>query len=684
MLLVNGALAAWNGLLAATGKFWCECVRGGICCGGECRCDAGECCGDTWHPDSDPNEPCGENQIYLRWGANDGCCGCVGEQIYDGRVPGYVSIEDVVDDLCCPACEGPLLPYTETEGSIPGTADPLDGSAPTVPAGTYRGCLSRCCVDGECSDLFEAACFVLGGTRLAECCQSRNCPASCCSESASGTVSCEPNIEQFLCNPPSVIDSAPCESACTGACCIDGTDLHENSPMTQAECDDLGGFFMGIGSAECPANSNVCRAPFDANCCERVVSSAARLTFTGPRKRRFPEFSGCGFEVTINVKTSQPVYVHGLQFGNPYETCDETSSFRLCNDQFHVTPAPCQGNLSNLEIDVCWEQASGPETLRFTCCQNTTHLLSNCDCECVTNLVYEGSGCTSNAVLKIGGNSSVISSGVGPLVLTSSTVQDKTCNRTLTLTGTNTDANEIPTPNNPSGGTLQLVKSGVGCWQLSGAGNYDGGLLAQAGTLRIASAVSTSGNSPFGSQSSPLPEVSGTSSLLASGVSIDREFVVQPGAGTVVIGGNGTFSANILLGKNVTLAADDSATVTFSGGFRDENNGASPAVAFTIGTPTLDGTVVFDSVLTLPASITSVSIEHGTLVVNQIISGPAIVASSTFTSSTLTVDFLSPPAQGDTFRLLPGVTEQSYTPVLTNAGGATGTYDSATSTLTID
>jgi hypothetical protein len=56
---------------------------------------------------------------------------------------------------------------------------------------------------------------------------------------------------------------------------------------------------------------------------------------------------------------------------------------------------------------------------------------------------------------------------------------------------------------------------------------------------------------------------------------------------------------------------------------------------------------------------------------------------ATFTDTTLTVDFSSAPSSGQQFKLLNGSTAQSYTPTLTGAGGASATYNSSTSTLTI-
>jgi autotransporter-associated beta strand protein len=93
-----------------------------------------------------------------------------------------------------------------------------------------------------------------------------------------------------------------------------------------------------------------------------------------------------------------------------------------------------------------------------------------------------------------------------------------------------------------------------------------------------------------------------------------------------------------------------------------------------------DGTLAINGTNTMSGSV---SILSGSVVVGQIVSGPAgKVTSATFTNTTLTVAFASDPTAGDQYKLLAGSTVQTYTPVL--AGTAmTGTYNSATSTLTV-
>jgi len=609
MLIIDGALAVFNGLLVATGKFWCECVRGGVCCGGECRCDEGYCCNDTWHTDANPDDPCAEGEIFLRWGLDEECCGCVPETIFDGRVQENVNTADVVADLCCPGCDFFGIPFLNVDG-------------------TFIGCPGRCCDEVSCTNTLQADCDAGAAWYPSVCCEGTGCPRSCCTEDADGVSQCD-TVDELRCT--GVVDPEPCETACKGACCVDG-ELVEDSPKTQAECDDVDGCWWGAGSTEC-GTVGFCREPYDDDCCESVVSSAERLTFIGPRKRRCPELAACGVQVTVTVTTGQPVYIHGGLFGSPYEACTDIVTFLVCNDEFHVTPAPCSGNLDNLDIEVCWEDAveSESEILRFHCCQDTTYLLGNCDCDCVTTLLHEGGECTSNAVLQLRGDAIVDASGTGPLVLTGAITIAGQCVEKLTLAGTSTAANQVGAiPNSLS--DLSVEKTGPGTWRLTEASSFGGRLNVLDGTIIAAVGVGQTGSGVFGggANQDQLPLVGSTAVgaagqaaiLLESGVLIDRGLVIEPlgnGAtqeailGMASSSGTGTFGGGgeIWLGRDLTLQAAGGGTVRFSNDWKDSAGGGNPAVAFTIGSPGNSGTVELNSIL--PASITAVDVRYGTL-----------------------------------------------------------------------
>jgi autotransporter-associated beta strand protein len=554
--------------------------------------------------------------VYLRWGVGGECCGCVSNQVFDGRVGDFVDTVTVADELCCPGCNdgGPIyLPYTELEQEIPGT-----------PAGQYRGCISRCCIGGVCSDLYEHECYEQGGTRLTGCCFPQGCPQPCCSENISGTVQCSV-LEQRDCPPPAVIADS-CETGCVGACCVDGV-LHESSPMTQEACAALDGCWKGLGTTSC--SSGNCRPPFDANCCEHVTSSGSGLTFTGPRKRRCPEFDSCGFQVTVTLTTGAPVYVHGGLFGSPYETCTQETTFVTCSDSFFVFPEQCGGTFSNLDIDVCWAEGTGPETLYFQCC-GSLYTLGNCDCDCVTTLIYDGPGCTSGAAFEISGPATIDAIGTGALVLNGTFSAPKDCDQTLTLTGTSQHGNQISS--GIQGDGLSVEKTGTGLWRLTGNGGYTGQLRIKSGTLVIGANVSgsTTAPSPFGA-GVQLPllgdssaNVGGIAALLfdsSLATAIERGFTVAPlgtnsaqlaiigaiGDGEVIIGTNSTETR---LGRSVTLQAADDAIAVFAGLWLDSDGNADPSVIYTVGSNGNAGVVVFESLLSTAAL--AVNIVRGT------------------------------------------------------------------------
>lgn len=654
----------------------------GECCNGVWYTVAGECCENVWYPDS---APCPEGQTYMTWGPDDVCCGC----IPDGEEP---------PDWCL----GP----------------------------------------GE--------------------------PKACCSEDEDGLSVCQEQGENTCVAPSSLAVGNDCLTGCLGACCVDGV----ATQTTQADCT---GCWAGLGSTAC---LDGCRDPFTNLCCESVISNGAGVTFTQPRLKRCPPFAGT-FRVTVSGYTDSPVLVHGKPFGVIGKRCPINHSFLLCWDKFNIEPAPCDTDFIELNVTVCWEEeATVAETLNFSGCNGLDVWLGACDYGCVTTLVYSGAGHVSDVTVELHGDGVIEAKGSGALEITGNVTCSGSCIDTLTLTGTSTANNEISGAINDSTSGLSVVKEGTGLWRLSGANAFTDQLHVKSGTLVVADSVGISGASPIGAGTSTtttplIGDTNSGASFLLDGVTLSRgPLRVSAGTGTVAIGGIGTGTAifsvgyAVRLGRDVTLQAASGGTARFASSWLNSTGGSNPAVAFTIGSPGNDGTVVLES--DLPTSITSltlvtgtlkadandriapttpvtiqlatydrdgfdqaidtltitgiatfagsgtttvntslsgagsivnsagtlqidgsntmsgsVSITGGSVVVNQIVSGPAIVNSATFDSTTLTVDFSATPNTGDQFRLLYGSTIQTYTPVLTNAGGKTGTYNSTTSTLTI-
>jgi fibronectin-binding autotransporter adhesin len=109
-------------------------------------------------------------------------------------------------------------------------------------------------------------------------------------------------------------------------------------------------------------------------------------------------------------------------------------------------------------------------------------------------LIQIGSGSgTGGAVLEQNGTGAVTFSGTGGFLNTQDTAA--TSPRSLTLSGTNTNANTISAvirDNSPSGG-VSVVKSGSGTWLLSGTNTYTGTTTISQGALAVASTASLPG-----------------------------------------------------------------------------------------------------------------------------------------------------------------------------------------------
>jgi autotransporter-associated beta strand protein len=578
MLVINGAIAVFNGFLVKTCRFWCECVRGGVLCNGECRCDEGECCNDEWKtepgfccgdqiwsPENDPDAPCEEGWTFLQWGDEvDQCCGCVPPNAMNPELNGGIEgAENVAAALCCPACDG--IVFRDQWGECP----------------------VRCCEDGNCAHKKPSECT---GTQLGGCCE-LGCPVPCCSESPDGSVVyCSEVTAAIGCAPPSKIDSAAasCEQACKGACCVDteeGYVLHENSPLTKDECDAVGGEFQGVGADSCILCEELfadfrCREPFDNCCCEEKTSNGAGLTFYQPRNKRLPPFSSTT-QVTVEFTSKSPIRIHGdvVGGGDAYENCAVTTVFLLCWDAFNVEPVPCGSNFNDLKIKVCWRQFDTSfESLSFSGCNNITVWLGNCLYDCETVMIYSGPGHTSNASIEMRGDGVIRANGTGPIVLTSSIAHSGSCDRTLTLDGSSDQANEVRTILDPAGSAVcHVVKDGIGRWRFNAASRvFQGDLTVKNGTLQVGNAGSLGNIVLMGGDNGA------ASLLLEQDITVSIDVVALPGSQPVIFGsmsstGQSTMSSGqIRTGSPVTLVAKTGGTFDFRGSWSD-GDGNDPA-----------------------------------------------------------------------------------------------------------
>lgn len=614
---------------------------GGQCCGGQYYPpDAeGECCGGVWHVGTGG---CPDGQIYLRWGANDECCGCLPVQVFDPRVQAMVNTEDVVADLCCgciPAAELPaaLLPFDQFGNDV--------------------GCFSRCCVDGVCTEVRTSDC---AGQVLPGCCDP-GCPKDCCSEDDDGVVQCS-TVDEVFCTAPKVLADPDCATGCLGQCCIDDEDgvPQPHGMMTQEACAAMDGNWQGLGVEEC--STCKCRDPFTCDCCETKTSTAAGLVFTQPRSKRQPPFADT-FRVTVNGKTDSTILVHGIPVP---AGCDFNIEFVLCWDEFFIEPVPCDTNFKSLAVTVCWfEEHTPTEELSFSGCDGLTVNLGDCEYDCVTTLVYrQGDSRVSDAQIYTRADAELwVQSGTieftGNITAIAQTQGGAPCAaspRVLKLTG-GTGKISGAIEDIPGTGYVEVHRTyhsdddgeiHGGTWFLSGANSFVGQLKVFDGTLVIGADVpSNSVDSPFGKSTTLLPVLGDTTNsphAVAAALLLDDDVTVSRGmsvaaAGTysqqVILGGYGSGSSafdtgTVTLGRDVTLRAANGGTVTFSNAWAID--GVTPT--FTIGMASNSGTVVLNQGLPAdsPVIVQNCTAEMGA---DDVISSSPVTVGSAVGSATL-------------------------------------------------
>ncbi len=101
---------------------------------------------------------------------------------------------------------------------------------------------------------------------------------------------------------------------------------------------------------------------------------------------------------------------------------------------------------------------------------------------------YTGAAASTDRTFTVGASGATLeSSGTGALILSSTqalALPGGNTPRTLTLGGTNTDANTFTPIFGDSGtGATSLVKAGIGTWRLAGANTFTGNTSVQAGSL---------------------------------------------------------------------------------------------------------------------------------------------------------------------------------------------------------
>jgi len=244
-------------------------------------------------------------------------------------------------------------------------------------------------------------------------------------------------------------------------------------------------------------------------------------------------------------------------------------------------------------------------------------------------------------------------------------------------------------------GTIGIVKNGIGGLTFSGACTYTGPTQINAGQITISGTVASTLNGVISGAGVLTKTGSGTLTLGGNNTySGGTVYAPTSSTGTITYSsgtafGTGLFTAQgqcqIITGGNVTLPNDfqintgtamqfrssGANTITVSG-----NIAGSGSVNKTgNGTLRLDGTLTYTGSTTITGGF-----------IRAIKTTGASTATATFQSGglSLVVSFNVPPTAGMTFRFFAGTTSQTYATVtLVGAPGRTGTYNSATSTLTI-
>lgn len=171
---------------------------------------------------------------------------------------------------------------------------------------------------------------------------------------------------------------------------------------------------------------------------------------------------------------------------------------------------------------------------------------------------------------------------------------------TLTLSGTNTDANAIQSvlADGASGGTLAVAKSGAGTWTLSGANTYTGTTSITQGTLSAPSFGTAGSASPLGAASTVAIN-GGTSAITlnwtgTTNESTNKTFAIANTTGGMTFGNFGSGTLTLLNdltfsgsgNKTLTLrsaAAAGTGSIVVAGSISDGANGTVVSVSRTGG-----------------------------------------------------------------------------------------------------
>ena len=209
-------------------------------------------------------------------------------------------------------------------------------------------------------------------------------------------------------------------------------------------------------------------------------------------------------------------------------------------------------------------------------------------------LLYTGSGEGSDRNIIIGNTSNggtgggavIQNDGSGPLVFTGTFTAGGASasanhNKTLTLQGSNTGANQIASaiPDGAANGSFtaitSLTKAGGGTWQLTAANSYSGNTTVSSGILALSGNGSVANSPLIGIAGGAILDVSGLNSTFtlgnsqtltnrAAGAILNGN--LNTGSGTNSLLSDGTNPSFIVTNGTLTLSASTTFKVTKSGG----------------------------------------------------------------------------------------------------------------------
>ena len=196
-------------------------------------------------------------------------------------------------------------------------------------------------------------------------------------------------------------------------------------------------------------------------------------------------------------------------------------------------------------------------------------------------LVYTGGATSTDRVIDLAGTTgggTLQNDGTGALTFTSTFTATGAGSKTLTLRGTNTDANTIAGAivNNSATNRTSILKADAGTWVIAGTNTYTGTTTVNNGTLRLGSSSSLANTAVTVNANvigaTALLDLNGFNATVTSltfggtGGTTTSTSNVSTGAGTLTLGGNVAYVATgnplgATLSGNVALGA---ATRTFT------------------------------------------------------------------------------------------------------------------------